>query len=107
MRKLGEAYDPEVHNIVVGDFNFVTTDADRIAKTSADCNNNSTDKSNTETWNDLNTRLGLQEFVQERYTCENSFGWSRIDRAYTKLAHCGRMLESMCVQLVATPKAPF
>ena len=28
---------------------------------------------------------GLREIEQANHTCENSFGWSRIDRAYTNM----------------------
>ena len=35
--------------------------------------------------NDIAGTHALKEFCQADYTCENSFGWSRIDRAYTNL----------------------
>lgn len=81
--KLAESYDGKVHNIVIGDFNFVTSDSDRICKADAAAASNSMDKRNTKTWNEVNNSLGLKEFFQEGFTCENSFGWSRIDRTQT------------------------
>ena len=40
---LAEVYEHRVHNFVIGDFNFVTGDKERMAKAGADCRNNSSD----------------------------------------------------------------
>ena len=85
MRTPGNAMDDGVHNIVVGDFNFVICDADQISKTSAACESSAADKRNARAWSDIANQHSMKEFVQEEFTCENSHGWSRIDRAYTNL----------------------
>jgi hypothetical protein len=85
IKKINEVYDHDVHNIIAGDFNFVTGESDRIRKDSARCTNNSLDKRNAETWNGAADSMKIQEFVQDAFTCENSYGWSRLDRAYTNL----------------------
>ena len=85
MRSIAAKCDPHVHNIVLGDFNFAANDSDRISKTGADCHSNNDDRRNANTWNDIAAKLGLKEFVQDSFTCENSHGWSRIDRVYTNL----------------------
>jgi hypothetical protein len=82
---IGDAMTDGVHNIIIGDFNFVTSDTDRISKTDASCDNNAADKRNAKTWRGVAEAHAMKEFVQEDYTCENSFGWSRIDRGYTNL----------------------
>ena len=38
-----------------------------------------------EAWRQACEQMQLKEFSQDQMTCENSFGWSRIDRAYTNL----------------------
>ena len=85
LRQLAEVLDPLVHNIIAGDFNFVTSDADRISKTEGACHSNAADKRNAATWKNIAGKFDLKEFQQDAYTCENSHGWSKIDRVYTNL----------------------
>ena len=104
MRRLAQVYDEKVLNIIIGDFNFVTSEADRISKSSAECHNNAGDKLNAKVWNNLNEKLGLKEFIQEQYTCENSFGWSRIDRAYTNLHTADICLRRCAASVLQHPR---
>lgn len=85
MQKLVEVCDPNAHNLVLGDFNFTMCSDDRISKTCEANGANFPDRKNSEYWRDICVRLRLQEFAQDQMTCENSFGWSRIDRVYTNL----------------------
>ena len=85
IRRLADVMDPAVHNLVAGDFNFVTCDGDRISKLEGACHSNAADKRNAITWNDIANGLHLKEFEHDGFTCENSSGWSRIDRLYTNL----------------------
>ena len=78
-------YDAKHHNLVLGDFNFVLQGADRICKKQASCKADTADESNSSTWNELANANQLKEFVQGSYSYENSFGWSRIDRASTNM----------------------
>ena len=65
--------------------NFVLNEADRIVKESAMARLNDEDKACVETWRSTVSPHGLQEVMQPSLTCENSWGWSRIDRIYTSL----------------------
>jgi hypothetical protein len=85
MKMIGDAMVDGVHNIIVGDFNFVTSDTDRISKTDVSCDGNSADKRNANTWHTFAETHAIKVFFQDDYTCENSFRWSRIDRGYTNL----------------------
>ena len=85
LRRLAEVLGPSVHNILAGDFNFVTNDGDRISKGDGACNSGAADKRNAGKWKGIASKFDLKEFQQEAYTCENSYGWSKIDRVYTNL----------------------
>eukprot|EP00973_Karenia_brevis_P069639 9683158-Karenia_brevis.AAC.1 len=60
-------------------------DCDRVSKVSAECKQNEGDRRNKATWETAFASKRLVEFNQHEYTCENSYGWSRIDRAYTSM----------------------
>ena len=85
LKAMSDAMDDRVHNVVVGDFNFVVSGSDRISKTDARAETIRADKQNAGTWVEVSGAHALKEFSQKEYTCENSFGWSRTDRAYTNL----------------------
>lgn len=70
---------------VFGDFNFVTCASDRISKDAAESEMNNADRVKAAAWDDAMALKGLREFSQTRYTCESSFGWSRIDKMYTNI----------------------
>ena len=46
IKKLEQVFVHGVHNLIMGDFNFVTSDKDRIAKSTAECSINPADKKN-------------------------------------------------------------
>jgi hypothetical protein len=81
------------HNLIGGDWNFVEHATDRIAKatatTAVTC-----DSRPAKIWGDIAQRWGFNEFEQDRYTCENSHGWSKIDRICTDL-HKANLLNSV------------
>ena len=85
LRRLADVIDPAVHNLITGDFNFVANDCDRINKSDGSCHNNAADKRNAATFKEVAATCSLKEFAQDEFTCENSYGWSRIDRLYTNL----------------------
>ena len=85
MKKIEAIYDEKVHNLFIGDCNFTANASDHISKGDASCSDNTADKRNAKTWNELAARLHVKECVQNNFTCENSYGWSRIGRAYTNL----------------------
>ena len=85
LKRLADVIDPAVHNLITGDFNFVANDCDRINKAAGDCHSNAADKRNATTWKEVAATCSLKEFSQDEFTCENSYGWSRIDRLYTNL----------------------
>jgi endonuclease/exonuclease/phosphatase family metal-dependent hydrolase len=99
IRLIGDAIADNAHNVVAGDFNFVECCADRITKTSAAISS-AEDKRQAEQWNLSVGQRGLHEFEQPEYTCENSHGWSRIDRIYSDL-HAAHWLcsSSFCTRL--------
>ena len=74
----------DAHNVIAGDVNFVENAAGRIAKKSAETGK-SEDKRQADQWKQSMTISGFKEFEQSMYTCENSHGWSRIDRIYSDL----------------------
>ena len=104
IRKLHEAYDDRVHNIVAGDFNFTTSTGDRIKKNDAECHENETDQKNAATWKMVFDQTKLKEFAQEGFTCENSFGWSRIDRIYTNLHSADLILMKTVCHVISHPR---
>ena len=76
--------DDSALNIVAGDFNFVVQCGDRITISSGNvCAEG--DKRQTYDWERMSKKRKLLEFEQSSYTCENSHGWSRIDRVYTSM----------------------
>ena len=80
--EIGKSIVAGAHNIVAGDFNFAAASGDRISKSTAECNGNS-DQKQAGRWHYIAKTRGLREFQQHRFTCESSFGWSRIDRIYS------------------------
>jgi hypothetical protein len=96
---IGNLLDTRALNIVAGDFNFVEHPSDRMNKLSGETNE-SWDKKQTEAWQEVATSKRLREFDQSSYTCENSYGWSKIDRAYTSMhaANC-LMTQTFCAVL--------
>ena len=72
------------HNIIAGDWNFADQLADRIAKNTASTTVKQ-DPRPAAAWQKLATEFNIREFEQPSYTCENSHGWSRIDRIYTDM----------------------
>jgi endonuclease/exonuclease/phosphatase family metal-dependent hydrolase len=102
IRHIGNATEDNTHNVVAGDFNFVECHADRIAKTSAALSS-AEDRRQTKQWNQSVSQRGFHEFEQREYTCENSHGWSRIDRIYSDL-HAAHWLcnSSFCTRLEHT-----
>lgn len=70
--------------IVAGDFNLVTRKGDCIANKSGETRMSS-DKRHARKWMQMARARKLHEYEQNRYTCENSHGWSRIDRVYTSM----------------------
>ena len=93
---IGQATDPHAHNVLSGDFNFTEMPSDRIAKQTADLSK-SEDRRQTEEWKQYVHARGFREFHQPHYSCENSHGWSRIDRVYSDL-HAANLLtvQSFC-----------
>ena len=85
MKNLADVMDPMVHNIVAGDFNFVENACDRINKSGGECLDNAADRRNATTWRGVAESCHLKEFSQDGFTCENSYGWSRLDRVFTNL----------------------
>ena len=82
---LSDALDKDAHNIISGDFNFTLHSGDRITKAAQIGGDASRDNSRAKCWNEAMKGKLLQEFEQTEFTCENSHGWSRIDRVYTSL----------------------
>ena len=85
--------DSSAHNLVAGDWNFVEHSTDRIAKSTANVAT-SYEKRPAVEWQKVAQESGLQEFEQANYTCENSHGWSRIDRIYTDM-HKADLINSL------------
>ena len=85
--------DSTAHNLVAGDWNFVEHCADRIAKETAKTAAVQERRPTVE-WQKLAQEAGCQEFEQAQFTCENSHGWSRIDRIYTDM-HKADLMNSM------------
>ena len=81
---IGREADPSGHNILAGDFNFVEAPTDRIAKHTADPSKQD-DRRQSERWKQCVRARDFQEFYQPNFTCENSHGWSKIDRVYSDL----------------------
>ena len=75
---------PNAHNLVAGDWNFVEHAADRITNASADTAKTH-DPRSANAWRNVAQQMGFSEFEQTGFTCENSHGWSRIDRIYSDL----------------------
>ena len=55
-------------------------------------------------WQMLAKQAGLQEFEQAHFTCENSHGWSRIDRIYTDLHKADLMISMSYCSLLEHPR---
>ena len=73
IQRISRLVDPAAHTIVLGDFNFVAVESDRISKNCASCQLNSRDRANADTWANCMTLSSLREFAQDKYTCENSW----------------------------------
>ena len=83
---LPAALQEDAHNLIGGDFNFTMGYGDRICKDTAQTGgDNAKDKARQRQWKAAMIGKHLQEFEQYNYTCENSHGWSRIDRFYTSI----------------------
>jgi hypothetical protein len=95
LKQLVGIIDPKVHNILAGDFNFVTNDCDRISKVDGEGHSDAADRRNAVVWKGLADTHDLREFQQEEFTCENSYGWSKIDRIYTNL-HAAELCSMKC-----------
>ena len=85
--------DSSAHNLVAGDWNFVERCTDRIAKSTANIATSYEQRPAVE-WQKIVRESGLQEFEQADYTCENSHGWSKIDRIYTDM-HKADLINSL------------
>ena len=84
IRKLSSVLKSDIHNIVSGDFNFVMQAYDRISKTDAECTGSrELDCSSSKVWQNALNGIPLNDFEQNRFTYEGSWGWSKLDRAYT------------------------
>ena len=82
IRKLSSVLKSDIHNIVSGDFNFVMQAYDRISKTDAECTGSrELDCSSSKVWQNALNGIPLNEFKQNRFTYEGSWGWSKLDRA--------------------------
>ena len=97
--KLKAAIRIGVHSIICGDFQFVSFDHDRLnhklqpgKDTAHRC---------ASSWK--NKFHNLVEFDQQEFTCRNSNGFSKIDRAYTSLwkAVCAQLLSACNLLVVA------
>ena len=93
--QLASILDRTVHNMIAGDFNFVSNDCDRMSKVDGESRSNAADNRNAMTWQRMLHEGGLQEFQQSEFTCENSYGWSKIDRIYTNL-HVADLCSMQC-----------
>ena len=99
---IAKSIDPKRHCLIAGDFNFVTTDHDRISKANGSPTGNN-DKAMADKWRQI---VGgtVQEWQQDCMTCESSFAYSRIDRVYSNIDAASSLCFDTFCQLVEHPR---
>ena len=74
----------QAHSVIVGDYNFVESNADRFIKQSRSWSMGD-DLKVAASWTEGITAKGFKEWTQQEFTHENGICFSRLDRVYSSL----------------------